>query len=49
MILLQSEITESYKEGEGASRYAGRYRDKEFIFKGLLRCKKCGRMFSTYI
>lgn len=33
---------------EGKSRYAERYRDKEYIFKGLLRCKKCGRMFSTY-
>lgn len=33
---------------EGKSRYAERYRDKEFIFKGLLKCKKCGRMFSTY-
>lgn len=33
---------------EGKSRYAERYREKEFIFKGLLRCKKCGSMFSTY-
>lgn len=33
---------------EGKSRYAERYRDKDFIFKGLLKCKKCGRMFSTY-
>lgn len=33
---------------EGKSRYAERYRDKEFIFKGLLKCKKCGKMFSTY-
>lgn len=33
---------------DGKSRYAERYRDKEYIFKGLLRCKKCGKMFSTY-
>jgi len=33
---------------EGKSRYAERYRDKEYVFKGLLRCKKCGKMFSTY-
>lgn len=33
---------------EGKSRYAERYRDKEFIFKGLLKCRKCGSMFSTY-
>ncbi len=33
---------------EGKSRYAERYRDKEYIFKGLLRCRKCGKMFSTY-
>lgn len=30
------------------SRYAERYADNEYIFKGLLRCDKCGKMFSTY-
>lgn len=47
--IISKELFDACQEvKEGKSRYAERYREKNFIFKGLLRCKKCGKMFSTY-
>jgi len=33
---------------DGKTRYAERYGQNEYIFKGLLKCKRCGNGYSTY-